>query len=193
VNENGDAVNSEAAVAPRRRLQAALPYLVVLAVGIFLYYVADHFEFEQASGRIGPGAWPKLILTLMLITALWGFVSTLRGGKTAPEMDVEAEEAENLIRPPEIYPYRVWLAVGATLGYLLLLPLLGFFITTIGYSFLMMYLGHFRRPVPVALLSVGIALFFMFMFMRVVYVALPLGVAPFNQVSYALMAAMGVH
>jgi hypothetical protein len=33
----------------------------------------------------------------------------------------------------------------------------------------------------------------MFLFMRAVYVALPLGIAPFNDVSYALMAAMGVH
>jgi hypothetical protein len=33
----------------------------------------------------------------------------------------------------------------------------------------------------------------MFMFMRVVYVSLPPGVAPFDQLSYALMAAMGVH
>jgi hypothetical protein len=31
------------------------------------------------------------------------------------------------------------------------------------------------------------------MFMRVVYVALPVGTAPFDSVSYALMTAMGVH
>jgi hypothetical protein len=33
----------------------------------------------------------------------------------------------------------------------------------------------------------------MFIFMRVVYVALPVGVVPFDSVSYALMTAMGVH
>jgi hypothetical protein len=40
---------------------------------------------------------------------------------------------------------------------------------------------------------VAIALAFMFMFMRVVYVALPPGIAPFDSLSYGLMAAMGVH
>jgi hypothetical protein len=40
---------------------------------------------------------------------------------------------------------------------------------------------------------VAIAFAFMFMFMRVVYVALPAGTAPFDRLSYALMAAMGVH
>ncbi len=73
------------------------------------------------------------------------------------------------------------------------MPTFGFFLATIAYSSGLMLLGQFRRAVPVALLSVGIGLFFMFMFMRVVYVALPLGDPPFNKVSFALMAAMGVH
>jgi putative tricarboxylic transport membrane protein len=100
---------------------------------------------------------------------------------------------DELVRPPEIHPFRVWIAVSATIVYLLLLPLLGFFLATVVYACVLMFLGEFRRPLAVILLSTGTGFFFMFMFMRVVYVALPLGVAPFNQVSYALMAAMGVH
>ena len=57
-----------------QRARAALPYLIVFAVGVFLYYSAANFEFEEASGRIGPGAWPKLILLVMLAAALWGVV-----------------------------------------------------------------------------------------------------------------------
>ena len=186
-------MTSRPATITLRRLQATLPYVVVFAAGIFLFYEADHFEFEQVSGRIGPGAWPQLILVLMLATALWGIVSSaIRAGTPAPVHET-AEKDEDLVRPPEIYPYRVWIAVAATLGYLLVLPLLGFFLATIVYSFGLMYIGHFRRPVPITMLSVAIALCFMFLFMRVVYVALPLGVAPFDQVSYTLMALMGVH
>jgi putative tricarboxylic transport membrane protein len=187
-------VTSGSGITPLRRLQAALPYVVVLAVGIFLYHAANNFEFEQVSGRIGPGAWPKLILALMLATALWGVVSSaLRAGESAAQKNAESDEAEAYVRPPEIYPYRLWFAVGATLCYLLALPVLGFFLSTIIYSFGLMYLGQFRRPMAITLLSLAIGLGFMFVFMRVVYVALPLGIAPFNQVSYALMTAMGVH
>ena len=182
----------DASITPLRRLQAALPYVVVLAAGFYLYFLADHFEFDQAGARIGPGAWPKLILGLMLITALWGLVSSFLATGKAPE-HTEHEEDEALVRPPEIHPFRVWIAVGATLVYLVLLPLLGFFLATCLFSFVLMYLGQFRRPVPVAVLSVAIALTFLFLFMRVVYVALPAGIAPFDSVSYALMAAMGVH
>jgi len=51
--------------------------------------------------------------------------------------------------------------------------MIGFFLATIIYSFVLMYLGHYRRLFHVTLLSVAIAFAFMFMFMRVVYVALP--------------------
>lgn len=175
------------------RVRATLPYLVVLAAGLLLYHAAENFEFEQASGRIGPGAWPKLVLILMLASALWGAVSSaLNAGKSA-DLDDEADQMEALVRPPELYPWLVWLAVGATLAYLVILPLLGFFLATIVYAFVLMYLGHYRQFVRVSLLSVAIAFTFMFLFMRVVYVALPAGVAPFDKLSYALMAAMGVH
>ena len=84
-DHDGVEVTPDAATTPLRRLQAALPYLVVLAVGVFLYFQADNFEFEQASGRIGPGAWPKIILVMMLATAFWGVVSSaLRAGPTRP-------------------------------------------------------------------------------------------------------------
>ena len=179
-----------------QRARAALPYLIVFAIGAFLYYSAANFEFEEASGRIGPGAWPKLILLVMLAAALWGMVaSALQSGKTNGDAahEREQDETEALLRPPEIYPALVWLAVAATIGYLVLLPFAGFFLSTIVYSFALIYLGHYRRLSHVALLSVAIAFAFMFLFMRVVYVALPVGVAPFDKLSYALMAAMGVH
>ena len=177
----------------RQRARAALPYVAVLAVGAFLYYSAENFEFEEASGRIGPGAWPKLILLLLLASALWGVASSaLRNGRFA-QQSTEEDETATLIRPPEIYPSLVWLAVAVTVGYLVLMPFIGFFLATIVYSFVLIYIGHYRRLAHVALIAVAIALAFTFMFMRVVYVALPIGVAPFDSLSYGLMAAMGVH
>jgi putative tricarboxylic transport membrane protein len=178
------------AVTPVGRLRAALPYVVVLVVGLYLYYLAANFEFEESADRIGPGAWPKIILALMIATAIWGIVANAR--RSVTEAPAAIEEDEALITPPEIYPGLVWLSVGATLVYLLVMPIFGFFLTTIAYVFVLMYLGHYRKPVSAAVLSLCISLSFMFIFMRIVYVALPLGIFPFNDVSYALMAAMGV-
>jgi putative tricarboxylic transport membrane protein len=186
-------MTSDQAPAALERCRAALPYLVVLAAGAFLYYSAENFEFEESLGRIGPGAWPKLVLLLMLVSALWGTVSSaIKGGKPT-QRDSESDDTADLIRPPEIYPALVWLAVGVTIIYLVIMPVLGFFLATIAYSFALIYLGHYRRLLHIVILSLAIAFAFMFMFMRVVYVALPAGIAPFDTVSYALMAAMGVH
>ncbi len=175
------------------RCRATLPYLVVLAVGAYLYSIAANFEFEQSSGRIGPGAWPKLVLILMLASSLWGAVSAAFQLGRSDTIAEDADEMESLVQPPEIYPWLVWAAVAATVGFLLILPVLGFFLATIVFAFVLMYLGHYRRLMPAVLLSVAIAFAFMFMFMRVVYVALPVGIAPFDRLSYGLMAAMGVH
>lgn len=184
---------SEQAAMLRQRARAALPYLAVFAVGAFLYYSAENFEFEEASGRIGPGAWPKLILLLLLASAVWGMGSSALRNSRSTQESPDQDETAILIRPPEIYPSLVWVAVAATVGYLLVMPFIGFFLATIIYSFALIYLGHYRRLTIVALISVAIALAFTFMFMRVVYVALPPGIAPFDSISYALMAAMGVH
>jgi putative tricarboxylic transport membrane protein len=186
-------LTSDKTVTVLERCRATLPYLVVLAVGAFLYYAAANFEFEGASGRIGPDAWPKLILALMLAAALWGVVSSAMQAGKSSQPEAATDEIEELMRPPEIYPALVWLAVGATVVNLVILPVLGFFLATIVYSFVLIYLGHYRRLLHVAVLSVAIALAFMFMFMRVVYVALPPGIAPFDSLSYGLMAVMGVH
>jgi len=175
------------------RCRAALPYLVVLAAGGFLYYTAENFEFEEASGRIGPGAWPKLILILLLVSALWGAVSSVLRAGTVAAPDADDDDTAAFLRPPEIHPGMVWAAVAATVVYLFVMPLVGFFLATILYCFVLIYLGHYRKFVTVAVLSVAISFAFMFMFMRIVYVALPPGVAPFDRLSYGLMAAMGVH
>ncbi len=186
-------MSTSAAPAPARRLRAALPYAVVLAAGAYLYYAASHFEYEEVEGRIGPDAWPKIVLLLMLVSTLWGLVSSFTKSEAAVvSEEAEAEQDAALIRPPEIHPWLVWLAVGATLAYLVLLPIFGFFIATALLSFALMVLGHFRRIGLAALLSVIFSFAFLFLFMRVVYVALPLGTGPFADVSYALMAIMGV-
>lgn len=177
-----------------RRAYSVGPYLTVFAAGAFLYRAANNIDMEQASGRIGPGAWPKLIILMMLATAGYGIVSRLVQFPAFEGAVAETEgEPEDIFHQAEIHPFRVWAAILCTAGYVAALPFLGFFISTIIIAFALMYLGSFRSLLPTAVLSVAAALFFMFVFMRVVYVPLPLGVPPFDELSYRLMALMGVH
>jgi putative tricarboxylic transport membrane protein len=177
-----------------KRLCAALPYLAMVAISLFLYYQADNFEFSESSGRIGPGAWPKIVLCLLMFTACLGIIKVVWAGQAEPDKrDVTDEDVAAVLAPPEIYPKMVWAAVAITAAYVWVLPILGFFIATIFYSVALMWVGRQRRVATLCIAGVGFALFFMFLFMKVVYVSLPIGKEPFSAVSLALMALMGIH
>jgi hypothetical protein len=84
------------------------------------------------------------------------------------------------------------IGIALTIAYVALLGTLGFFIDTALYIALLIRTGRYRRwPVIVTVAVVG-ALAFMAVFMRVVYLSLPIGSPPFSVVSLALMQAMGI-
>lgn len=174
------------------RLRRAVPYVAVLAVATWLYIVADRFQFERDPGRIGPDAWPKLILVLMTACALWGLCNALWPRRIAAAPREEPAD-EALISPPELYPWRVWIGVGVTFAYLLLLPRMGFLSATPLYVIALVRLGQYGNWKRLALIGIVLSLGFFFLFMRVVYVALPIGEGPFAQLSLTVMAAIGVH
>jgi putative tricarboxylic transport membrane protein len=175
-----------------RRLQTAAPYAVVLAAGGFLYYSADHLAFAQTPGRIGPDAWPKLILILMMATAVWGLIAAVLRRPTNISAEAEIEQIETLVRPPEVFPHLVWIGVFLTLGYVFALPVLGYFIASVIYVGAIMFVGHYRRMLYVSMFSLVVPLIFMFLFMRVVYVSLPLGIGSFKDVTLMIMSLIGV-
>ena len=72
------------------------------------------------------------------------------------------------------------------------MPIFGFFLSTILFSGILIYVSQYRNIVNIALLSVLFAVTFLFLFMRVVYVALPIGVEPFARVSLMVMSLIGV-
>ncbi|TAL87835.1 MAG: tripartite tricarboxylate transporter TctB family protein [Candidimonas sp.] len=177
-----------------KKLCKALPYLAMVVISLFLYYQADNLEFSESSGRIGPGAWPKIVLCLLMLTACLGIIKAIWARQAEPDKQ-EAADADiaAVLTPPEIYPAMVWVAVAITAAYVLALPILGFFIATIFYSIALMWVGRQRRVAVLCIAGLGFASFFMFLFMKVVYVSLPIGQEPFSAVSLALMALMGIH
>jgi putative tricarboxylic transport membrane protein len=164
-------------------------YVAVLAAALFLFHAAENFEFEQVGNRIGPNAWPLMILSLLIVVAGYGVLKSLRPAVVVHE---QAAEEEALLRPPEIHPHLVWLGMAATVGYLIVMPILGFFLSTILFSGILIYVSQYRNSVNIAVLSVLFAVAFLFLFMRIVYVALPIGIEPFARVSLMVMSLIGV-
>jgi len=172
------------------RLKAAAPYAALLALAAYLFSDASHFAYSPRPGQLGPDFWPKAILVLLMIACAWELVGRLvwRGpAAPAPAGDAPAEA------PPQRYPRLLAAGGAATLGYVLLLPTAGFFVWTAIYLALFMLIGRYRRYGVIAATSVAGSLVFVFIFMRIVYVSLPLGVGPFQRLSLGVLAMLGVH
>lgn len=181
------------------RLRKTIPYFVVLAITGALFVMAHRIDFAAPGGRIGPDFWPKTILALATITCLWEIVKTLFW-----DTDEVAGVLESIIEetpgdggavdsvPEPHYPLLILGGIALTVAYVLLIEEVGFFLCTFAYLAAFSWIGRYRRPFIVLSSSLIGSLAFMYMFMKVVYVSLPLGHGVFAQVTFFLMRVMGI-
>jgi putative tricarboxylic transport membrane protein len=182
------------------RLRALLPYGLVLAAAAVLYFTASHFAYTPRGDRPGPDVWPRAILILLAVACIVRIVSVLRRtSDREPEslQDVIAADARPAddsddAAPPRHYPLLLATGIALTIGYVALLGTLGFFIDTVLYIAALTRAGRYRRWSVITAVSCGGALVFMFIFMKVVYLSLPIGRPPFASVSLLLMQWMGI-
>jgi putative tricarboxylic transport membrane protein len=173
-----------------------IPYALVGTASGYLYYVATNFEFHRRAGTLGPDFWPEAILILMIATCIFEIVRiALSPRSDAPiasvleDMVEESAEAES---GAESHPVLLLLGMAATLGYVAVVQVLGFFLSTVIYLAAFLVIGRYRRWGVIAGVSVTGALVLMFIFMKLVYVSLPIGQGPFAEVTLFLMNVMGI-
>ena len=175
------------------RLRAAVPYAAVLAAALYLYHATGAFAAMGREGQLSPAFWPRAVLGLLMLVCTWEIARAAwfpRAARVAPAGAALDEEAAG--EPPR-QPLRLAAGIALTAAYVPAMEALGFFIATAIYLAAFMIVGRYRRPFVVAIASVGGSLAFVFVFMKVVYVSLPLGMGPFRAFSAALLAALGIH
>jgi len=183
------------------RLKRVLPYVLVGAAAGYLYYVAARFDFQQRAGTLGPDFWPKAILALVIAACLYEIVKTLVFGPRAEVAGVLEELVEESAQehggvgagaPAESRPTLLIAGMALTALYVWVIPVLGFFSATVPYLAGFIGLGGYRRWGVIAAVSVIGTLLLFFIFVKLVYVSLPIGQGPFQQVTLALMRLLGV-
>ncbi len=179
----------------KSRLRALLPYVLVLAGALALGWQTLHFEFTPRGDRPGPDVWPRAILALMIVACGVRIVALLRRSGADPvSLDdvVDKALADEPAAPLPRFPLLLAIGVALTIAYVALLATLGFFCDTVLYIAALIRTGRYRRWPVIAAVSGAGALAFMFVFMKVVYLSLPIGRPPFDAVSLALMQLMGI-
>jgi putative tricarboxylic transport membrane protein len=177
------------------RLTRSLPYAVVGAGAVYLFYLAANFEYHARPGTLGPDFWPMAILALTIAVCLWQITRILWLGAATREAEGVLEEitVSETAAPAPRHPRLLLAGMGVTFAYVALVQKLGFFIATVVYLAGFIAIGGYRRWGVIAAVSVIGALALMFIFMKLVYVSLPLGATPFNEVTFVLMRIMGIH
>lgn len=184
------------------RFGKIVPYAVAGAAAGYLYYVAANIEYHVRAGALGPDFWPKLILGLMIAACAYEIVKLLffakPGGEVGGVLEEIVEESagehgELEAGPAAVsHPRLLVLGMAATLAYVAAVQKLGFFLATVLYLALFMVIGRYRRWGVIAAVSLLGTLMLMFIFMKLVYVSLPIGVEPFSRVTFLLMQLMGI-
>jgi putative tricarboxylic transport membrane protein len=183
------------------RLKRAIPYAVLLCGGAYLYVAAGQFAREARPGELGPDFWPRAILVLLMLVCAGAALRRLLFAHEAdgeePLHDVASGIAPAATRDapeetPPAHPYLLLSGIVLSGAYVAAQEWVGFFVATALYLGLFMVLGRYRRAGVIVSTSVLGSLAFVFVFMKIVYVSLPLGVGPFQMLSVALLGALGV-
>ena len=176
------------------RLPQVAPYAALLAGAAYLYHDTASFAGLGRPGQLGPEFWPKAVLVLLMVVCA---IEIGRRVLASPEAAPVAAAEQPAAAPHEDEPVRDWrlLAGGIALTILYVpgIEYLGFFLATALFLAAFMYVGRYRRARIVAAASLLGSLAFVFVFMKVVYVSLPLGAGPFRILSAWIMAALGIH
>ena len=183
------------------RFTRILPYALVGVAAGYLYYVAANIQYHARAGTLGPDFWPKALLILLLLVCVCKIARIVFARHDAHDAggvledlvekgaDTAAGTAETRI---ESHPVLLLAGMGATLAYVAASQRLGFFLATVAYLVVFMWLGGYRRWGVIGTVSVAGTLALLFIFMKLVYVSLPIGVAPFSEVTLLLMKLMDI-
>lgn len=188
------------------QLKAQVPYVAVLLVAAYLFHQATQFTIDVPAGRISPALWPKIILGLAMLTCCYAILRNLlfplqqrkldNLPESAPQRSEDtpapAETADSAAAGSGASGRRLIWGMGITVAYAGLVSTLGFFLCTVLFLAAFMWLGSYRRPGVIVTTSLAGGLVFMYVFMKIVYVSLPLGTGPFEQASLQLLRILGI-
>ncbi|HEX2104448.1 MAG TPA: tripartite tricarboxylate transporter TctB family protein [Solirubrobacteraceae bacterium] len=171
-------------------LREVIPELVFLAGAVYLFVMAGDFSARQQPGQLGPAFWPRLAAIGLAVGLLVRIVQVFREHqrpvvRVVSEFDdIEGEEA------PVHWPSAA-LAMGLALGYVIATMFLGWMIATMVFLGTFAWLGGQRRwAAPVVGVAGGLVL--TYLFVGVVYVAVPTGVSVFDAVTVAVYKLLGI-
>jgi putative tricarboxylic transport membrane protein len=162
------------------RTRAVVLSVAGVGVAAGLWLLSYGFTDVARAGQLGPGFWPRVVLVgLGLACAMQALMAWHRGATLAAAPGATAAG-------------RLALAIAALLLYVLATPILGFLLTTVVFIAAFMRLAGARSPIAIAATAALGTLSLVYLFVRVVYLALPKGTGLFEALTIALYRALRI-
>ena len=174
-------------------IRSVMPYAVGLALAIALYIYAGTFEYAPRPGQLGPETWPHLAILLMGASCVWEISRRLIAGNQDAAGFLEAFDQEtDAEEKPPVYPRLLIGGIVLMAIYAVLVPVLGFILGTFLFLAAFMYVGGYRAHGAIWGASAAVTVFCGILFLRIAYVSLPRGIAPFDRVTDIFFAIPSV-
>jgi putative tricarboxylic transport membrane protein len=172
------------------QLIRTLPYAVGLAVAAGLFVYLGHIDYTPRPGHLGPEVWPRAAAALMAAACLFEILRLGLGGNAVA--DNAAEEIEATTGEEPRFAWLLSGGIALVLLYAVVLPVLGFVLTTFLFLAAFIYLGRYRRHAVVWTFSATMAALVAILFLRIAYVSLPRGIPPFDRIADLFLLIPGV-
>ena len=174
-------------------IRSVMPYAVGLALAVALYIYAGTFEYAPRPGQLGPETWPRLAILLMGASCVWEISRRLIAGNQDAAGFLEAFDRETDTEGKQpVYPRLLIGGIVLMAIYAVLVPVLGFILGTFLFLAAFMYVGGYRAHGAIWGASAAVTIFCGILFLRIAYVSLPRGIAPFDRVTDIFFAIPSV-
>lgn len=192
---------SSAGAAPDRRKPTAtplrwtriIPEVAVLVMTVPMWMVTS--SWTSSVGGPGPAFYPRLLLVLLVVAMLVRLgqeVQGIRRGDLGEGEEAGHEEGVE-IDPALIDMRRVAVAIGLSVVYVLATLYLGWPLATFALTLVFLWLVRKRNLFITLPLGLVFAVGMSYVFVKVVYIALPTGVGVFDQFTVLLFELLGVY
>jgi putative tricarboxylic transport membrane protein len=169
-----------------------IPYVIILLVSLYFYHLAGQFRFSARPGNLGPDFWPKLLLGLTMAACLYEIIKTAFFLRSVPAKEAAEDQPGKAAAKKKTYPGLLVVGIAMTVAYAYFVTTLGFIICTFLYFVLFMIVGRYRKIWAILANSVIGTLVLVVIFMKIVYVSLPLGHEPFASVTLFVLKLLGI-
>jgi putative tricarboxylic transport membrane protein len=172
----------------RALLAELVPEVVLLFMAAYAFYLAGNFGGQTDPGQLGPGFWPRMAATGLAIALVARIIQIVRA-RNRPIVKVRSEFPEEDEVP--IDWTQLGLAMAMVVGYVFATMFIGYLFATAVFLTTFIWLGGQRRWF-VPLIGAAGALASAYVFIGVVFVALPTGVGIFDTLTVEIYRALGI-